>query len=82
MDHHHHDAMTTKTVLITGATGGIGKTTAIGLAQLGAHVAVVGRDPERTQLAARDVEAAGGTRVEKFVADLASQAQVRRLADR
>jgi retinol dehydrogenase 14 len=73
--------MTAKTVLVTGATGGIGKATAVGLAQMGAHLAIVGRDPERTEQAARDILAAGGSPVETFVADLSSQAQVRRLAD-
>jgi retinol dehydrogenase-14 len=70
--------VTAKTVLVT---GGIGKATAVGLAQMGAHLAIVGRDPERTEQAARDIEAAGGTPVETFVADLSSQAQVRSLAD-
>jgi retinol dehydrogenase 14 len=73
--------VTAKTVLVTGATGGIGKATAVGLAQAGAHLAIVGRDPERTQQAARDIQAVGGTPVETFVADLSSQAQVRGLAD-
>jgi retinol dehydrogenase 14 len=73
--------VTAKTVLITGATGGIGKATAIGLAQMGAHLAIVGRDLERTEQAACDVQSAGGTPVETFVADLSSQAQVRSLAD-
>jgi NAD(P)-dependent dehydrogenase (short-subunit alcohol dehydrogenase family) len=84
MNHHHDDAMTTKTVLVTGATQGIGKATAIGLTRMGAQVAIVGRDRERTQQAGRDIEAAGASRgagVDIFVADLASQAQVRRLAD-
>jgi retinol dehydrogenase 14 len=81
MDHNHNDAMTTKTVLVTGATQGIGKATALGLARMGAHLAIVGRDRDRTQQAARDIQAAGGASVEIFIADLASQAQVRRLAD-
>jgi NAD(P)-dependent dehydrogenase (short-subunit alcohol dehydrogenase family) len=73
--------VTVKTMLVTGATGGIGKATAVGLAQMGAHLAIVGRDPDRTEQAARDIRAPGGTRVETFVADLSSQAQVRSLAD-
>jgi retinol dehydrogenase 14 len=73
--------VTVRTVLVTGATGGIGKATAVGLAQMGAHLAIVGRDPERTEHAARDIQAAGGTPVESFVADLSSRAQVRGVAD-
>ena len=73
--------MAGKTVLVTGGTGGIGKATALGLANLGADVAITGRDRERTEDAAREIRAIGGGRVEMFVADLSSQAEVRRLAD-
>ncbi len=73
--------MAGKTVLITGATGGIGKATAIGLAVLGAHLAITGRDRDRTEDVAREIRAAGGGRVEVFVADLSAQSEVRRLAD-
>jgi NAD(P)-dependent dehydrogenase (short-subunit alcohol dehydrogenase family) len=73
-------SMTGKTVLITGASGGIGKATALGLAAMGARVAIAGRDRERTASAADDIRAAGGE-VEVFLADLSSQAQVRRLAE-
>jgi NAD(P)-dependent dehydrogenase (short-subunit alcohol dehydrogenase family) len=71
--------MSGRTVLVTGATGGIGRATAVGLAALGARVAIVGRDEARTRAAARDIRAAGG-QVDPFVADLSSQAEVRRLA--
>ena len=69
-----------KVVLVTGATGGIGKATAIGLAAAGAHVAITGRDPARTQQAAREINAASGGQVDEFVADLSRQSDVRRLA--
>ena len=73
--------MTGRTVLVTGGTGGIGKATALGLAGLGAHVAITGRDRGRTENVAREIRAAGDGQVAVFVADLSSQAEVRRLAD-
>ena len=80
MEHIHGGPMAGRTVLVTGATSGIGRATALGLATMGAHVAITGRDRGRTENAAREISAAGGTKVEVFVADLSSQAQVRRLA--
>jgi NAD(P)-dependent dehydrogenase (short-subunit alcohol dehydrogenase family) len=80
MKHIHGEPMAGRTVLVTGATSGIGRATALGLATMGAQVAITGRDRGRTDDAAREISAAGGTKVEVFVADLSSQAQVRRLA--
>ncbi|HET6753232.1 MAG TPA: SDR family oxidoreductase [Jiangellaceae bacterium] len=77
----HSRPMAGKTVLITGGTAGIGKATALGLATMGAHVAITGRDPARTEAAAGEIHAAGGGQVDAFVADLSSQSEVRRLAD-
>jgi retinol dehydrogenase-14 len=73
--------MAGKTVLVTGGTGGIGRATAMGLAKLGAHLGITGRDRERTVEAAREIRAAGDGQVELFVADLSSQSEVRRLAE-
>ncbi|HET8768018.1 MAG TPA: SDR family NAD(P)-dependent oxidoreductase [Pedococcus sp.] len=42
-----------RTVVVTGASGGLGLATAAGLAGLGAHVRLVGRDAERLEAAQR-----------------------------
>jgi len=73
--------MAGRTVLVTGASSGIGRATALGLAAMGAHVAITGRDTSRTDDAAREIRAAGGGQVDAFVADMSSQSEVRRLAD-
>jgi NAD(P)-dependent dehydrogenase (short-subunit alcohol dehydrogenase family) len=73
--------MAGRTVLVTGGTGGIGKATALGLARMGAHLAITGRDRGRAEGAAREIRAAGGGQVDVFAGDLSCQAEVRRLAD-
>jgi NAD(P)-dependent dehydrogenase (short-subunit alcohol dehydrogenase family) len=71
-----------RTCLVTGATSGIGLETARGLAELGARVVMVGRDPERGEQARRDVaRRSGNPRVELLLADLSSLAGVRGLAE-
>lgn len=75
--------MAGKTCLVTGATRGIGRVTAIALAAQGAHVTLVGRDADRTEAAAQAVRAAAGVEggsVRTLLADLSSLAEIRRLA--
>jgi NAD(P)-dependent dehydrogenase (short-subunit alcohol dehydrogenase family) len=75
-------SLESKICLITGATSGIGLVTARELAARGMTVVLVGRDPEKTEAAsARIKRETGNTQVEYLVADLSSQAEVRRLAD-
>jgi len=81
MDQLHSGPMAGRTVLVTGGTGGIGRATALGLATMGAHLAITGRDRGRTKGAAREIRAAGGGQVDVFVADLSSHSEVRRLAE-
>jgi NAD(P)-dependent dehydrogenase (short-subunit alcohol dehydrogenase family) len=74
-------SMAGRVVLITGGTGGIGRATAIGLAALGARVAITGRDQVRAEAVAVEIRGeTGNTDVGAFGADLSSQAEVRRLA--
>ncbi|MEV0249686.1 SDR family NAD(P)-dependent oxidoreductase [Nocardia sp. NPDC050712] len=64
-----------RTVVVTGASSGIGAVGAARLAERGATVAVVGRNPERTARVAEQIGAA------HFLADFARLDDVRKLAD-
>ncbi len=69
------------TVLLTGATGGIGRATALGLVRRGATVVLGCRDVERgRELQKTIIAATGSQRVHVLGLDLASQAAVRAAA--
>lgn len=73
--------MTNKTILITGATSGIGKETAIQLAKTGATIVFNARNEERGTAALQDIIAASGNDAISFeVCDLASFASIRAFA--
>ncbi len=69
------------TALVTGATSGIGRATAVALARLGAHVAVSGRDEERGKEVVAEITEAGG-RADFLAADLAGEHAATDLAER
>jgi NAD(P)-dependent dehydrogenase (short-subunit alcohol dehydrogenase family) len=70
-----------KTVLLTGASSGIGRATALGLAQQGATLLLVGRTPERCAETLAEIrQRTGRDDVAMLQADLSSQEDVRRLA--
>lgn len=70
-----------KTILITGATNGIGLEASVALARLGAQIVMVGRDPGRTEAAVAEVVARSGSReVSHLLCDFSSQAAIRDLA--
>jgi NAD(P)-dependent dehydrogenase (short-subunit alcohol dehydrogenase family) len=70
-----------RTALVTGATAGIGRATALALAERGADVVVHGRDPGRAAHTLDRVTATGGSaRFEP--ADLSKPSEVTRLAER
>jgi NAD(P)-dependent dehydrogenase (short-subunit alcohol dehydrogenase family) len=74
-------SMAGRVCVVTGATSGIGKAIALGLARTGATLTIVGRDRARGEAAIAELRAASGNAdVQLALADLASQAEVRRLA--
>jgi len=50
--------MQAKTVLVTGANQGIGKSTAVALARLGFQVTIVARNPDKGRAAIEEIQAA------------------------
>ncbi|WP_405495599.1 SDR family NAD(P)-dependent oxidoreductase [Nocardia sp. NBC_00511] len=70
-----------KTMLITGATSGIGLAAAQQLAATGNHLVLVGRNPEKLAAAVDLVRAAGRGEVDALQCDLSALDSVRRLAD-
>lgn len=69
------------TVLITGATDGLGRAVAMALARRGATILVHGRDPERIELATELLLEVGATAVRSYLADYASLADVHALGE-
>src|SRR3990172_3521862 len=68
--------------LITGATSGIGRPTALEFARRGATVVIVARSEDGGTTALNQIiSETGNEDVHLFIADLSSQAQVRRLSD-
>lgn len=73
--------LTQQTVLITGATSGIGEITARELARQGARVVLLARSADKAEATRQAIRAAAGhDRVEVLLADLANLGQVRRAA--
>ena len=66
--------MTGRTIVITGASDGLGAAAARQLRSSGENVVLVGRSPDKTKAVAAELD------VDHFVADFADLSQVRRLA--
>ena len=73
--------MQDRTIIITGANSGIGKATAMGLAEMGAHVVMVARSRKKGQRAQDNIRRqTGNDRVDLLIADLSTRDAIRELA--
>ena len=73
-------ASQTRTVVITGASAGVGRATARAFAREGARIGLLSRDRERLETARLEVEQLGGTAM-ILVADVADAAAVEQAAE-
>ncbi|MDR2475718.1 MAG: SDR family oxidoreductase, partial [Bacteroidales bacterium] len=71
-------SLTGKTVLVTGASSGIGRSVAVECSKMGATVIITGRNKERLDSTYSMLE---GTGHQQFVADLSAHADIERLVD-
>ena len=77
------ESLAGRTVVITGATSGLGKAAALDLARLDADVVLVGRNPDKTERVRSEITAAtGNDSVRIEIADLSLMSEIRDLADR
>ncbi len=72
--------MKDKTVVITGATSGLGRATALQLAQKGAFVVIVARSSIKANEVIKEIEKKGG-KGQSIISDLSSMEDTREAAE-
>jgi NAD(P)-dependent dehydrogenase (short-subunit alcohol dehydrogenase family) len=71
-----------KVCMVTGATSGVGKATALELARMGATVVMVGRDRAKGEAVQSEIKARSrNDNIDLLLADLSAQASIRQLAE-
>ncbi len=74
--------MAGKIVVITGSTSGLGKESALSIAQMGTIVALVGRNKEKLEQTVQEIKKQiPGAKLDTFVCDQSQMSQVRELAE-
>lgn len=69
--------LTDRVAIVTGGSDGIGKGVAIGLAEMGAHIAVVARNQQKIDAAVTEIKNLGGRAI-GISADVSSEAECKR----
>lgn len=76
------DSMKEKTILITGASSGIGKATALKLAKLGAHIILMARNQERGKAAVNEIKNDSmNPNIDLAICDLGSFSSIRAFSE-
>ncbi len=70
-----------KAAIVTGGNGGIGKSIARGFASMGADVAIVARNAQKTEAACNEIREAFGVRCMGILCDVTGEASVNEMAD-
>ena len=78
MNYYNPFSLEGKTILVTGASSGIGQATAIECSKLGAKLVITGRNAERLQQTFEQLEGEGHKQI---IAELTNDDEVRRLVD-
>ena len=69
-----------KAAIVTGGNGGIGKGFALGFASMGADVAIVGRNAQKTEAAVNELRETFGVRSLGILCDVSDEASVQEMA--
>jgi len=78
----HLFSLDQKVAIVTGGNGGIGKGIAGGFASMGADIAIVARNSQKTEAAVNEIKEAFGVRVLGVICDVTDQKAVQKMVEK